>query len=99
MSETALIWLFGLIAMAIVGIFGLLFNQLKAMHQTREQAISTDIRVQSLRDEVAAIKTEIGGGDKGIRGSIHKLREETRTALYSLEKSVGLMAQRSKNDG
>lgn len=70
MTETSLLWAFGLIAAALVGLGGILWRHMVSC--------SKDVAVPlaQLVERVSAIQKEIGDHETGIIGQLHRYSKE-----------------------
>ena len=69
MSEAVIIAAFGVVAVAIGGLYALLFQ-----HISHCNTVQTSLG--EMKATLALLQREIGDHETGLRGSIHKLRSE-----------------------
>jgi hypothetical protein len=72
-------WVIGVLVTVILALAGALYLHVKECREVRA-AMAT------FAAQLTAIAREIGDHDTGLRGSMHRLREETRDAILRMDR-------------
>jgi hypothetical protein len=69
----------GIVITLLVAVLGMLLNHISQCSKFHE-------RLASMESEVRAIKAEIGDHDTGIRGNLHRLRNEVSPVMIEYQR-------------
>lgn len=78
-ADVPLVWVLGILVTVILALAGALYKHVKECREVRAT-------LATIATQVAAMAAEIGSHDTGLRGAMHRLRDETRQALMRLDK-------------